>query len=74
MLVLTRKPGQTIAIDGTIRITVLSVKGRQVRLGVEAPAELRIVREETFPTREGETETEAPAVVGKKVGKAVGAS
>ena len=74
MLVLTRKPGQTIAIDGTIRITVLSVKGRQVRLGVEAPAELRIVREETFPSREDEAETEAQEVGGKKVGKAVGAS
>jgi len=44
MLVLTQRPGQTIGIGNGIRVTVLSVRGKQVKLGFQASAEVRIVR------------------------------
>lgn len=37
MLVLTRKLGESIAIDDNIKITVVQIKGKQVRLGIQAP-------------------------------------
>jgi carbon storage regulator len=46
MLVLTRKADQKIQIGSNIRITVIEVKGRYVRLGIEAPREVRIMRSE----------------------------
>ena len=46
MLVLTRKSGQEIVIDGQIRITILSVSGDRVRVGITAPAAVRVDREE----------------------------
>jgi len=46
MLVLTRKEGQEIVIDGRIRITMVSVKGERVRLGVTAPTDVRVDRDE----------------------------
>ena len=46
MLILSRKPGDAILIDGGIRIVVLSVDSGGTRLGIEAPAAIGIVREE----------------------------
>ncbi len=46
MLVLTRKKGESITIGENIQIQVLSVKGGQVRIGVDAPREIRVDREE----------------------------
>lgn len=46
MLVLTRRPEETICIGPKIRITVLAVKGERVRLGLDAPPEVPIRREE----------------------------
>ena len=46
MLVLTRKADQKIQIGPNITITVIEVKGRYVRLGIEAPRDIRIVRSE----------------------------
>lgn len=46
MLVLSRKPGQSVVIGESIRVTVLEVRGEQVRLGIEAPRELPVNREE----------------------------
>ena len=46
MLVLTRKIGERIVIDGQILIEVVAVQGSQVRLGIEAPPELVVLREE----------------------------
>ena len=51
MLVLARKQGQTIVIDDRIKITVLSAKGRTVRLGIEAPDDVLIRRCELKPLR-----------------------
>lgn len=49
MLVLSRKNDESILIDGNIRITVLGIRGGQVRLGIEAPRSVRVVREELKP-------------------------
>ena len=48
MLVLTRKLGESIAIDDHIKIRVVQVKGKQVRLGIEAPRDTKIHREEVY--------------------------
>jgi carbon storage regulator len=48
MLVLTRKLGESIAIDDRIRITVVALKGNQVKLGIDAPADTKIYREEVY--------------------------
>lgn len=46
MLILSRRPGDAILIDGGIRVVVLACDQRGVRLGIEAPAHVGIVREE----------------------------
>ena len=46
MLVLNRKEGEGIIIDDNIKVTVLKVKGRQVKIGIEAPKDTKIAREE----------------------------
>jgi len=48
VLVLTRKLGESIAIDDRIKITVVALKGNQVKLGIEAPAETKIYRQEIY--------------------------
>ena len=48
MLVLTRKIGESIAIDDHIKIVVVQIKGKQVRLGIKAPQETKIHREEIY--------------------------
>ena len=46
MLVLTRKIGEIITIDGDIKIQIVQVRGQQVRVGIEAPRDKKIQREE----------------------------
>ena len=48
MLILTRRVGETLMIGNDISITVLGVKGGQVRIGVDAPTEVAVHREEIF--------------------------
>jgi carbon storage regulator len=48
MLILTRKLGESIIIDDCICITVVAVKGNQVKLGIEAPADTKIYRNEVY--------------------------
>jgi carbon storage regulator len=46
MLILSRKPDESIVIDDRITIKILEVRGNQIRLGIEAPKEISIMREE----------------------------
>ncbi len=48
MLILTRRVGETVMIGNDITLTVLGVKGNQVRLGIEAPKEVPVHREEVY--------------------------
>jgi carbon storage regulator len=49
MLVLSRKPGEKIVLGGNITLTVVEVRGNQVRLAFEAPDDVRILRGELVP-------------------------
>ncbi len=46
MLILTRRQGESIIVGDNVRITVISVKGNQVRIGVEAPRSVSVQRQE----------------------------
>ena len=59
MLILTRKPGEVIRIGNDITVTVLSVQGQQVRLGIDAPKDVSVDREEIAIRKAGEVQ--APA-------------
>ncbi|MCY1391719.1 Carbon storage regulator [compost metagenome] len=48
MLLLTRNPGETIRINDDISVTVLVVDGKQVRLGITAPPDVAVHREEIY--------------------------
>lgn len=48
MLILTRKPEETLVIDKSIRVRIMSVNGNQVRIGIDAPKDIEIDREEIF--------------------------
>ncbi|MBX9405984.1 carbon storage regulator CsrA [Pseudomonas baetica] len=61
MLILTRKPGETIRISDDISVTVLGVSGQQVRLGITAPAEVEVHREEIFLRIQAEQQAKGDA-------------
>ncbi len=48
MLVLTRKSGESLMIGDTIEITIVSVRGGQVKLGIQAPSDVAIYRKELY--------------------------
>jgi carbon storage regulator len=52
MLVLSRKLGETIVINGNIKVTVVKIDRNQIRIGIEAPKDVAIYREEIAPKRE----------------------
>jgi carbon storage regulator len=60
MLVLSRKTGQRILVGNGIAITVIRINSNSVRLGIDAPAELRVVREELIERLTDRSDEDAP--------------
>jgi carbon storage regulator len=56
VLILTRRVGEKVMIGDDVSVTVLRVKGNQVRLGVEAPKSVSVQREEIFHRMKSEAE------------------
>lgn len=48
MLILSRREGETVVIGDNITVTVLAVNGKQVRIGIDAPQDITIYREEIY--------------------------
>lgn len=63
MLILTRRVGETVMIGNDVTVTILGVKGNQVRVGVNAPRDVAVHREEIFERikREGQDGDSAPS-------------
>jgi carbon storage regulator len=69
MLILTRRVGETVMIGNEVTVTVLGVKGNQVRIGVNAPKDVAVHREEIYERikREQEQDPRMGASVSKIV-------
>ncbi|KTG17192.1 MULTISPECIES: carbon storage regulator CsrA [unclassified Guyparkeria] len=56
MLILTRRIGEVLRIGDDVAITVLGIKGNQVRIGIDAPKDVAVHREEIYQRIKSETE------------------
>ena len=65
MLILTRRVGETVVIGNDVDVTVLGVKGNQVRLGVKAPREVSVHREEIYKRIKDEAEEPRKSASGR---------
>jgi len=61
MLILSRKVGESVTIGNDIVIKVVSLSGNQIRLGITAPREVRVLREEIFDAMQAENRAAANA-------------
>ena len=64
MLVLTRKVGESIKINDDVKVTVIEIKGKNIRLGIEAPKTTKVYREEVFLKIKQENKTAASTPTG----------
>jgi carbon storage regulator len=68
MLILTRRVGETVMIGNDVTVTVLGVKGNQVRIGVNAPKDVAVHREEIYERIKREEDPEGrPAATITKI-------
>ena len=58
MLILTRRVGETLMVGDDVTVTVLGVKGNQVRIGVDAPKDVAVHREEIYQRIQNEKEAD----------------
>jgi carbon storage regulator len=61
MLILSRRPGESLTIGDNITITVVSINGNQIRLGINAPREVRVLRDEIYKAISDENQAAANA-------------
>lgn len=61
MLILSRRPGESLTIGDNITVTVVSINGNQIRLGVNAPREVRVLRDEIYKAIKDENRAAANA-------------
>lgn len=61
MLILTRKVGESIMIGESVEVKVLGVRAGQIKIGIEAPKELKVHREEIYERIRAEKESERQA-------------
>lgn len=77
MLVLGRRVGESLIIDGNIRVTILGIEGERIRVGVEAPRSVPVVRQELYEAIEAENRQAAARGVDagllRQLGQALGA-
>jgi carbon storage regulator len=59
MLILSRRPGESLTIGDDVVVTVIGVSGNQIRLGITAPREVRVLREEIYKAMREENQAAA---------------
>lgn len=72
MLILSRKIDQKIRIGDNIVITLIDVKGDQVKIGVEAPSNVKVYRQEVFEAIQSENKAAASQISMERLGKLFG--
>ena len=62
MLILSRRPGESLTIGDDVVVTVVGVSGNQIRLGITAPREVRVLREEVYKAMREENQAAADGI------------
>jgi carbon storage regulator len=70
MLILTRRPGESLRIGDDIEVTVMAVNGSQVRIGINAPRDISVDREEIAERKRRDREASSPQAPAAAASKA----